>query len=118
MTTPHDHPVSRFVRAMARHDPAAESDVDLLRRYAAGRDEAAFTALVGRYAPLVLGVCRRVTGHADDADDAFQVTFLLLARRAAHLRSPDAVGNWLYGVAVRSALKARTARRRETAARQ
>src|SRR5262249_17501866 len=71
-------------------------------------DEAAFTALVNRHGPMVLGVCRRVLRPAHDADDAFQATLLVLLRKARPLRRPELLGNWLYGVAHRTALKART----------
>ena len=90
------------------------SEGQLLRRFVVGRDEAAFSTLVSRHGPMVLGVCRRVLGTRPDADDAFQATFLVLIRRASALQDADALGPWLYGVAWRVASRARTetARRR------
>jgi RNA polymerase sigma factor (sigma-70 family) len=87
------------------------SDRQLLERYAAvGRDavgEAAFAALVGRHGPMVLGVCRQLLGDVQHAEDAFQAVFLVLARKARSIRDPDLLGNWLYGVAIRTARCAR-----------
>src|SRR5262249_1887224 len=79
----------------------------LLRRFAAGREEAAFQALVRRHGPLVLGVCRRLLHDPRDVEDAFQATFLILARKAGSFRKQKSVGRWLYGVAYRGADRAR-----------
>jgi RNA polymerase sigma factor (sigma-70 family) len=91
-------------------------DAELLARWARQRDEDAFTALVARHGPMVLGVCRRVLGDAHAAEDVMQAAFLVLARRAASLRQPGALAGWLHGVAVRLACKARQAIRRRSAA--
>jgi RNA polymerase sigma factor (sigma-70 family) len=91
------------------------TDRQLLERFAAGRDETAFAALVRRHGALVLAACRRVLRHADDAEDAFQATFLVLARRPGAVRSAGSVGPWLYTVALRQAarIKADMLRRKD-----
>src|SRR5262249_24758934 len=87
------------------------TDRQLIERFVAGRDalaaEAAFAALVARHGPMVLGVCRQLRGDHQHAEDAFQAAFLVLTRRARSVRDPDLLGNWLYGVALRTARKAR-----------
>lgn len=99
-------PLARLRSALARTGEA-RTDGQLLAAFVRHRDADAFAALVYRHGPRVLGVCRRVTGHDHDADDAFQAVFLVLARRAADVSPPDAVAAWLYGVAVRTAQDAR-----------
>jgi len=85
------------------------ADRDLLQRFIAQHDESAFAALVARHGPMVLAVCRRVLGNGPDADDAFQATFFILVQKAASITQPELLSNWLFGVAVRTARKARTA---------
>jgi RNA polymerase sigma factor (sigma-70 family) len=98
----------RYVRSQAALRDAGEvTDRELLQRFACGRDGDAFAALVQRYGPLVLGVCRRMVRQEQDAEDVFQATFLILARKAGSLTQPERLGNWLYGVACRVACKAR-----------
>jgi RNA polymerase sigma factor (sigma-70 family) len=83
------------------------SDAELLERFVTSRDEAAFAALMARHGPMVFGVCRRLLRHAQDAEDAFQAAFLVLVRKAASIGKRELLGNWLYGVAVRVAARAR-----------
>jgi len=83
-----------------------QSDAWLLERFVGG-DGVALETLVRRHAAMVWGVCRRNLTHHDDAEDAFQATFLVLLRKAASLRSRERLANWLYGVAYKTACKAR-----------
>jgi RNA polymerase sigma factor (sigma-70 family) len=98
-----------LLRSLASPKPA-DADAELLGRVAAGRDEAAFAALVERHGRLVWAVCRHLAGP--DAEDAFQATFLVLFRSAGRVRRPDSLGAWLHGVAYRVSLKARRGARR------
>jgi RNA polymerase sigma factor (sigma-70 family) len=86
------------------------SDGQLLDRFVEWREASAFEAIVERYGPLVWGVCRRVLRHHHDAEDAFQAAFLVLTRKAASVMPREKLGNWLYGVAFQTAMKARAIR--------
>ena len=91
------------------------SDGQLLQRFIAGRDggdQAAFTELVERHGPMVMHVCREVLSNTHDAQDAFQATFLVLARKANSVREVNSLGSWLHGVAYRVALRARSSTNR------
>jgi RNA polymerase sigma factor (sigma-70 family) len=99
-------------RLMGSRDPEAESDADLLGRYVAAKDEAAFAALVHRHAALVWNVCRRNVAQEQDAEDAFQATFLVLAHKARSVRWQVSIAVWLHEVARRLASKARYQRAR------
>jgi len=107
--------VLQHIRRLAgKHRGAQPTDRQLLEHFTAQREEAAFATLVRRHGPMVLNVCRGVLHHEQDAEDAFQATFLMLARKADTISQPAAVAGWLYEVAYRVAVKAQadTARRR------
>jgi RNA polymerase sigma factor (sigma-70 family) len=100
--------------ACAAQDRRDLTDAELLARFRGQREEAAFAVLLERHGPMVLAVCRRMLANAQDAEDAFQATFLILVRRGPAIRKHTSVGSWLYGVARRVAAKLRvqtTARR-------
>src|SRR5262249_35104222 len=100
--------VLRHLRRLGIARPGDDpSDRQLIDAFLRARDEAAFATLLSRHGPMVLGVCRRVLRHPQDADDAFQATFLVLVRRAGSIRRLDSVASWLYGVALRTARRAK-----------
>src|SRR6516165_1301880 len=86
-------------RAVLRQDGAGRTDGQLLASFIKQKDEAAFEALVRRHGPMVFGICRRVVSNHHDAEDAFQATFLVLARKALSVKQPERLANWLHGVA-------------------
>src|SRR5579872_2148586 len=83
------------------------TDRQLVELFADRGDEEAFATLVRRHGSMVLGVCRRILRHEQDAEDVFQAVFLVLSRKASGLSKKEAVGPWLFGVAYRLALRAR-----------
>src|SRR5262249_9619934 len=111
--------VLRHIRKMVGNGGQEESDQALLARFAEHHEEAVFERLMERHGPMVLGVCRRLLSHEQDAEDVFQATFLVLARKAKSIRRRGSLGSWLYGVAYRLALKLRaSAARRKARERQ
>ncbi len=107
VTAPLGRTLRDFDRLFGRGTVAGLSDGQLLGSYVEHRDEAAFAAVVARYGPMVLSVCRGVLRDPLDAEDAYQATFLILMRKAGTVRRVDALGGWLHRVAHRVALQAR-----------
>jgi RNA polymerase sigma factor (sigma-70 family) len=109
-------PLGRFLdrlrHSAAAEDPCRVADDELLRRYVATQDESAFAGLVRRHGPMVLGVCWRILRHREDAEDAFQATFLVLARKAGAVRKSESLPGWLHRIAFRAAMRLRAARSR------
>jgi RNA polymerase sigma factor (sigma-70 family) len=105
MASPQNHVLLRLVRGLAGEGPGTP-DSELLERFISARDEGAFAELVRRHGPMVLSVCRGVLRHEQDAEDAFQAAFLVLARKAAAVRR-QSVGGWLHTVTYHLACRAR-----------
>lgn len=100
--------VAHLRRTAIGQEGAGAADGDLLECFIKRRDQQAFETLLRRHGPMVLGVCRRILGRNEaDAEDAFQATFLVLVRKANSIRPRGMVGNWLFGVAQNTALKAK-----------
>jgi cytochrome c peroxidase len=101
-------PILQLIRRLLEDESVRQlSDQHLLQQFSDHRDEAAFGTLLRRHGPMVFDVCRGVLSNEADAEDAFQASFLILARKAVSIRKKESVGSWLHGVAYRTALKAR-----------
>src|SRR5207249_5741600 len=109
-----DSVLRHIYRMIGKPQATGQTDRHLLEQFAHRHDESAFATLVERHASLVYGVCWRVLRHRQDAEDAFQASFLVLARKAGSVSWRDSIGSWLYQVAYRIAaeIKVKTARRR------
>src|SRR5262245_23811070 len=107
--------LTRLRHEAAPRHAAERSDAQLLQDYRHANDQSAFTTLVKRHGPMVLGVCRRLLHDPHDAEDAFQAVFLVLARSAGSIRKGEALSSWLHGVCYRVAMRAKrdAARRRK-----
>jgi RNA polymerase sigma factor (sigma-70 family) len=109
-------PILEHIRHLLGVSSAASlTDGQLVKHFVARQDEAAFAALFQRHGPMVLGVCRRVLHDPQDVEDAFQATFLVLVRKADSILKEESVASWLYGVAYRTAVRARAQRNRRHA---
>jgi RNA polymerase sigma factor (sigma-70 family) len=115
VTTNQSNRLIDYLRRTVVHDAAGTTDGQLLGKFLDAKDGAAFAALVRRHAPMVWGVCSRMLSSQDDAEDAFQASFLVLVRKGAALPDKEMVGNWLYGVAYQTAVRMRAlaAKRRD-----
>jgi RNA polymerase sigma factor (sigma-70 family) len=102
--------IQHLRQAALAHDRAGMTDGELVEAFIARKDDETFDALLHRHGPMVMGVCFRVLRNHHDSEDAFQATFLVLARKASSVRPREQVANWLHGVAYRTALKARAMR--------
>src|SRR5579885_2362484 len=101
-----------YLHHLTAPSDSSADDATLVARFASQGDESAFSALLARHGPMVLGVCRRILRDSHAAEDLFQATFLVLARKAGTLRRPQALASWLYGTAHHLASTARRAEAR------
>jgi RNA polymerase sigma factor (sigma-70 family) len=115
MSADRNVPVLCYLRNLAAGPASQRPDGELLGQFSAGRDPMAFAALVSRHGPMIFHLCRRILRNEHDAEDVFQATFLVLARRANAIRQRESIGGWLYEVAYRLAVKARAAAARRCA---
>jgi RNA polymerase sigma factor (sigma-70 family) len=99
--------IQHLRRMVLLRDPVGFTDAQLLESFIQRREEAAFEAIVRRHGGMVMGVCRRILGSHHDAEDAFQATFLVLARKADSIARRESLAHWLYCVAYKTALKAK-----------
>lgn len=99
--------VIRYIRGIADTARKVRTDRALLAAFTTHNEQVAFATLVKRHGPMVMGICRRVLHHLHDAEDAFQATFLLLARQSASIRKQESLASWLHGVAYRMAHRAK-----------
>src|SRR5262249_47043828 len=97
----------RFMSSEERRRIHELTDQELLEHFVGHRDNASFEILMARHGPMVLNVCRRVLSDANDVEDAFQATFVVLVRKARSIRKGKLLANWLYGVAHRTSARAR-----------
>src|SRR6516162_5923172 len=98
--------VVRHIHSLAAKERLPrQTDQELLEEFSAQRDEAAFAELISRHGPMVYRICRRVLNHDQDAEDAFQAVFLVLAHQSKSIRKRNALAEWLHGVAYRTAMK-------------
>src|SRR5438876_1132640 len=100
----------QILRLAFQWDGGDLSDAQLLEHFLSQHDERSFEALVNRHASMVMGVCQRLLSSREDAEDAFQATFLVLVRKARSIKPHGMVGNWLHGVAYRTAMKSKVMR--------
>src|SRR4051794_11567373 len=104
------HPIMQQLRRVVlSHEDRMLTDGQLLGNFIVHHDAGAFEFLVRRHGPMVWGVCRRALPNVHDAEEAFQATFLVLARKATSVSPRERVGNWLYGVARTTALRVKAA---------
>src|SRR5262249_5562994 len=104
--------VRRLRRLVNSREAGEATDSDLLDRFRNRQEESAYEALIQRYGPMVFAGCMRMLHQHQDAEDAFQTTFLVLARKAGSIGQSESLGSWLYSVAYRTALKSRKAQAR------